>query len=103
MITILTDKSIAVNVPADANSFGKDNTGDLFYEFDVVENENMRTGRIGIDTLPEGNWMIIGKADQLNMDQIYEIIKGTGLSLNKLLESKIPNLDKRTILILRQP
>lgn len=78
----LLDGVIGVVVPDDANSFGIDHTGDIFYEYDVVANENMRTGWIGLQSLPPGQWQILGLGHQLTEEQwkgIVERQRGQGL------------------------
>jgi hypothetical protein len=93
-ITQLTPQAISVSVPLDA---GKFNLGILGHTnmLQYFEGDHPVYGLI---ELPPGNYSILGLGDKLNIDQIYEVIKGTGLTFNQLMESK--GLDIETTLIL---
>lgn len=99
-VTVLNDKAIAIQVPEDSNGFGTDHTGDFFYEYDVVNGGNMRTGWIAINTLPEGNWSILGKPEEMNVEQCAMVMGDDERSLYLLLvENKL--YDKSIIILIK--
>jgi hypothetical protein len=68
---------------------------------DPIYDKSKQVDNTGNILLPVGaEYTLIGKADKLNMDQIYDLIKGSKYSLNKLCEEY--NIDKSTIVIIKQ-
>ncbi len=95
MIHNISDKAIAVEVSEDAEEFRLTR---IHADLDLVC-PNGNGGMKWIAMIPEGNWQILGRPQELTLEQVYQVM-GTlkNGSLNDLLKSK--NLEPSNCLIL---
>lgn len=97
-ITLSTGKWLFVEVPKVAEQLEVSIQPDKIPCLTYYYKDNLDPTVI---SLPAGHaYTLIGKADRLNMDQIYELIKGSKYSLNRLCEEY--NVDKSTTVLIKQ-